>query len=116
MEQLVIYPYAEELLGLTGLAVEIERSLDAVLGVVGSVEDDAGFAGAVARLSAAFERHVDGDEVGLLPLLELVGPRAQMLRISRTIQDFERAMVESRLEGSCSWPAICSEAPSRNIN
>ena len=116
VEQLVVYPYAEELLGLTGLAVEIERSLDAVLGVVGSVDDDAMFAGAVARLSAAFERHVDGDEIGLLPLLELVGPREQMLRIGHTIRDFERALVESRLEGSCVWPSISSDVASRNVN
>jgi hypothetical protein len=109
VEQLVVYPYAEELLGLQGLALEIERSLDAVLGVIGGVDDDAAFAGALARLSAAFERHVDGDEIGLLPLLELVGPPAQMLRISHTIRDFERALVESRQDGACAWPAISRE-------
>ena len=66
VEQLVLYPYAEELLGVRDLSLEIERSLDALLGVIGGIEDDTTFAGAMARLSASFERHVDGDEMGLL--------------------------------------------------
>ena len=73
VEQLVLYPYAEELLGVRDLSLEIERSLDALLAVIGGIDDDASFAGALARLTASFERHVDGDEIGLLPMVEALG-------------------------------------------
>ena len=81
VEQLVLYPYAEELLGVRDLSLEIERSLDALLGVIGGIEDDAAFAISMARLSAAFERHVDGDEVGLLPMVEALGAPEQIVRM-----------------------------------
>src|SRR5580698_2887829 len=87
-EQLVLYPYAEELLGLRDLSFEIERSLDALLGVVGGLDDDASFAGALARLSASFERHVDGDEMGLLPMVEALGAPDQIARMEQTIEEF----------------------------
>ncbi len=92
VEQLVLYPYAEELLGVHDLSLELERSLDALLGVIGGIEDERAFAGAMARLSASFERHVDGDEMGLLPMVEALGAPEQILRMEQTIQEFERAL------------------------
>ncbi len=47
----MLYPYAEELLGVRDLSLEIERSLDALLGVIGVMEDDRTFAGAMAPSS-----------------------------------------------------------------
>jgi hypothetical protein len=92
VEQLVLYPYAEELLGVRDLSLEIERSLDALLAVIGGIDDDASFAGALARLSASFERHVDGDEMGLLPMVEALGAPDQNARMEQTIEEFERAL------------------------
>jgi hemerythrin-like domain-containing protein len=92
VEQLVLYPYAEELLGVRNLSLEIERSLDALLAVIGGVDDDASFAGAMAQLSASFERHVDGDEMGLLPMVEALGAPDQIVRMEQTIEEFEREL------------------------
>jgi hypothetical protein len=103
-EQLVLYPYAEELLGLRDLSFEIERSLDALLGVVGGLDDEAMFGGAIARLSVIFERHVDGDELGLLPMVEALGPPEQLVRMDRTIEEFERALATPRMERAGFWP------------
>src|SRR5271165_2699012 len=88
VEQLVLYPYAEQLLGVNGLSLEIERALDALLGVVGGVDDDQEFGVAIARLGAVFERHVEGDESGLLPMIEVLGDPDQLIRMSATIEDF----------------------------
>ena len=104
VEQLVLYPYAADLLGVSSLSLEIERSLDALLGVVGGMDDDAQFAVAMARLSASFERHVDCDEGGLLPLVEALGVPDQIVRIEQTIEQFERALSRVRTEGLGFWP------------
>ncbi len=104
VEQLVLYPYAEQLLGVRDLALEIERALDALLGVVGGVDDNEQFAVAIARLGAVFDRHVDGDEVGLLPMIETLGDPDQLLRMGETIEDFERALSTSRSSGTGFWP------------
>jgi hypothetical protein len=103
-EQLVLYPYAEELLGLRDLSFEIERSLDALLSVVGGLDDEPMFNGAIARLSVIFERHVDGDELGLLPMVEALGPPEQLIRMGRTIEEFERALAVSRVDRMGLWP------------
>ena len=79
-------------LGVHDLSLELERSLDALLGVIGGIEDERAFAGAMARLSASFERHVDGDEMGLLPMVEALGAPDQIVRMEQTIQEFERAL------------------------
>jgi hypothetical protein len=92
VEQLVLYPFAEELLGVTGLSVDIERSLDALVGVVGSIEQSSEFGPALARLSAAFERHVEGDELGLLPMIEAAGHADHLLRMGQAVEEFERAL------------------------
>ncbi len=104
VEQLVLYPYAQELLGVRDLAFDIERALDALLGVVGGVDDDDEFAVAIARLSAVFDRHVDGDEVGLLPMIETLGDPDQLSRMGETIEDFERALSTSGVAGPGFWP------------
>jgi hypothetical protein len=108
VEQLVLYPYAEQLLGVRDLALEIERALDALLGVVGGIDDDAAFAVAIARLGAVFDRHVDGDEVGLLPMIEVLGDPDQLLRMGETIEDFERALSTSRGGAAGFWPESLS--------
>jgi hypothetical protein len=113
VEQLVLYPYAEQLLGVRDLALEIERSLDALLGVVGGIDDDGQFAVAIARLSASFDRHVDGDEVGLLPMIETLGDPDHLLRMGETIEDFERAISTSRVAGSGLWPEEVEQTLSR---
>jgi hypothetical protein len=113
VEQLVLYPYAEQLLGVRDLALEIERALDALLGVVGGIDDDSQFAVAIARLSAVFDRHVDGDEVGLLPMIETLGDPDQLLRMGETIEDFERAISTSRGAGMGFWPEEVEQAISR---
>jgi hypothetical protein len=113
VEQLVLYPYAEELLGVRDLSLEIDRSLDALLSVVGGVEDDGEFAVAMARLSAAFERHVDGDEVGLLPMIEAMGVPEQILRMELTIEEFERALSTSKSDGPGFWPETAGEVVAR---
>jgi hypothetical protein len=110
VEQLVLYPYAEQLLGLRDLSLEIEHSLDALLGVVGSIEDDAQFAVALARLSAAFEQHVEGDEVGLLPMVESLSSPEDLARVGQTIEEFERALAASRGDETGFWPAVDLDA------
>jgi hypothetical protein len=102
-EQLVLYPYAEELLGLRDLSFDIERSLDALLGVVGGLDDDTLFSGAIARLSVLFERHVDGDEFGLLPMVEALGAPEQLVRMGQTIEDFERQLATARPDRLGFW-------------
>jgi hypothetical protein len=114
VEQLVLYPYAEELLGVHDLSLEIDRSLDALLGVVGGVEDDEDFAVAMARLSASFERHVDGDEIGLLPMIEAMGVPEQLLRMELTIEEFERALSTTRSDGPAFWPDVPERTGGRN--
>jgi hypothetical protein len=113
VEQLVLYPYAEQLLGVRDLALEIERALDALLGVVGGIDDDSEFAVAIARLSAVFDKHVDGDEVGLLPMIETLGDPDQLLRMGETIEDFERALSTSRSAGPGFWPETAGEVVAR---
>jgi hypothetical protein len=108
-EQLVLYPYAEDLLGLRDLSFEIERALDALLGVVGGLEDDVTFSGAIARLSIVFERHVDGDELGLLPMVEALGPPEQLFRMAQTLEDFECALASGqRAVRGGFWPEALS--------
>jgi hypothetical protein len=114
VEQLVLYPYAEELLGKRDLSVEIERALDALIGVVGGVDDDVEFAGALAKLSAAFETHVDGDEGDLLPMLEREGSQDQLVRMGRTMEDFESALATSRTDGPGFWPETAGDIVSRS--
>ncbi len=109
VEQLVLYPYAEQLLGVRDLSLEIERTLDALLGVVGGIEDDENFAVAIARLSASFERHVDGDEMGLLPMVEALGVPEQVFRMEQTIEEFERALSTARTDGPGFWPETAGE-------
>jgi hypothetical protein len=113
VEQLVLYPYAEQLLGLRDLSFEIERSLDALLGVVGGIDDDAQFAVALARLAESFEQHVAGDEVGLLPMVEALSSPEDLLRMGRTIEDFERALCTSRGAGPAFWPETAGEVVAR---
>jgi uncharacterized membrane protein YccC len=103
VEQLVLYPYAEDLLGIRNLSLEIDRSLDALRGVVGGVDDDREFAVAMARLSASFERHVDGDEMGLLPMVDALAVPDQIARMEKTIEEFERALCTTRSEGPGFW-------------
>ena len=109
VEQLVLYPYAEELLGVGNLALEIERSLDALLGVVGGIDDDRAFAVAMARLSASFDRHVDGDEIGLLPMIETLSMPEQILRMEQTIEEFERALTTRATDGPAFWPETAGD-------
>lgn len=113
VEQLVLYPYAEQLLGLHDLSTEIERSLDALLGVVGGIEDDAQFSVALARLSTSFEQHVSGDEVGLLPMVEALSSPEDLLRMGRTLEDFERALSTSRGVGPGFWPETAGDVVAR---
>jgi hypothetical protein len=113
VEQLVLYPYAEELLGVRDLSLEIERSLDALLAVIGVIEDDRTFAGAMARLSASFERHVDGDEMGLLPMVEALGAPEQIVHMEQTIEEFERALSTVRTDEPWFWPDTPKEIVAR---
>ena len=113
VEQLVLYPYAEQLLGLRGLSLEIERVLDSLLGVVGGIDDDAEFAVAIARLGAVFERHVDGDEVGVMPMIETLGDPDQLIRMGTTIEEFENALVMSRSTGPGFWPETAGDVVAR---
>lgn len=113
VEQLVVYPYAEQLLGVRDLSLEIERSLDALLSVVGGIDDDEDFAVAIARLSAVFESHVDGDEVGLLPMIEALGDADQLARMGGTIEEFERALATSRTAGPSFWPETAADVVAR---
>jgi hemerythrin-like domain-containing protein len=113
VEQLVLYPYAEELLGVRDLSLEIERSLDALLGVIGGLEDETTFAGAMARLTASFERHVDGDEMGLLPMVEALGAPDQIVRMEQTIEEFERALSSVRTDEPWFLPDDVGEVVAR---
>ena len=112
-EQLVLYPFAEDLLGVHGLSLDIEESLDALLAVVGGMESDADFSVAMARLSAAFERHVEGDETGLLPMVEAFGAPEQVERVELTIEEFERAVVAARPDGPGVWLDAAAGVASR---
>jgi hypothetical protein len=113
VEQLVLYPYAEQLLGVRGLAFEIEHALDALLGVVGGIDDDRTFAVAIVRLGAVFERHVDGDEVGLLPMVETLADPDQLARMGATIEEFERAMSSARTTGPGFFPESAGDVVAR---
>jgi hemerythrin HHE cation binding domain-containing protein len=113
VEQLVLYPYAEQLLGLHDLSAEIERSLDALLGVVGGIEDDEQFATSLARLSACFEEHVSGDEVGLLPMVEALSSPEELARMGRTLEEFEHALAASRGAGPVFWPETAGDVVAR---
>ncbi len=113
VEQLVLYPYAEHLLGLHDLSAEIERSLDALLGVVGGIEDDEQFATSLARLSASFEEHVSGDEVGLLPMVEALSSPEELVAMGRTLEEFERALAASRGGGPAFWPENAGDIVAR---
>jgi hypothetical protein len=113
VEQMVLYPYAEELLGLRDLSLEIERTLDALLAVVGGIADDDAFALAMARLTSSFERHVDGDELGLLPMVEALAMPEQIVRMEQTIEEFERALSAARTDGPGFWPETAGEVVAR---
>ena len=113
VEQLVLYPYAEQLLGLRDLSLEIERSLDALLGVVGDIDDDVRFSVALARLSAAFEQHIAGDESGLLPMVEALSSPDDLVRMGQTIEEFERALATSRNAGPGFWPETAGDVVAR---
>jgi hypothetical protein len=105
VEQLVLYPYAEKLLGVKDLSLDLECSLDALLGVVGGIDSDEDFGVALARLSAVFDRHVEGDEAGLLPMVETMGDPEQLVVMGETIEAFERALATtSNHTGSGFWP------------
>jgi hypothetical protein len=112
-EQLVLYPYAEQLLGLRDLSVEIERSLDALLGVVGGIDDDLQFVVALARLSAAFEQHVADDETGLMPMVEALSSAEDLARMGQMVDDFERSLVSSRRDGPGFWPETAGDIVAR---
>jgi hemerythrin-like domain-containing protein len=113
VEQLVLYPYAEQLLGLEDLSREIERSVDALLGVVGGLDDDAEFSAALSRLSEAFQQHVEGDEAGLLPMIEAMSSPEDLLRMGETIERFERALSTSRSTGPGFWPETAGDVVAR---
>jgi hypothetical protein len=113
IEQLVLYPYAEQLLGVPELSMEIERCLDALVGVVGAMDDDVMFAGAMARLSASFERHVDGDEACLFPMIEVLGDPVLLERMGCAVVDLERALAASRTEGPGFWPETAGDVVAR---
>ncbi len=114
-EQLVLYPFAEELLGVHDLSVDIEQSLEALLCVVGDVERDSEFSIAMARLSAVFERHVRSDETGLLPMVQALGPPDEIRRVELTIEEFERALSSPGGEGGIGfWPEAAGQTMARN--
>jgi hypothetical protein len=113
VEQLVLYPYAEHLLGLQDLSVEIERTLDALLALVGGIDDDAQFAVALARLSIAFEQHVEGDEMELLPMIEVMSSPDVLVHMGETIEEFERALASSRGPGPGFWPETAGDLVAR---
>jgi hypothetical protein len=113
VEQLVLYPYAEELLGLRGLALEIEHALDALLGVVGGIDDDSEFGVAIVRLGAVFERHVEADETGLLPMIETLGDPDQLVRMVSTMEEFERTMAGARNAGPGFFPESAGDVVAR---
>jgi hypothetical protein len=113
VEQLVVYPYAEQLLGVTDLSLEIEHALDALLSVVGGIDCDRDFGLALARLATVFERHVDGDETSVLPMVETLGDPEQLLRIGQAIEEFERAMASSHREGPGFWPETAGDVVAR---
>ncbi len=113
VEQLVVYPYAEHLLGTSNLALEIEHALDALLLVVGGIDCDADFGVALERLAAVFERHVDGDEASVLPMMETLGDPEQLASMGKTIEEFERAMATARYEGPGFWPETAGDVVAR---
>jgi hypothetical protein len=109
VEQLVVYPYAEQLLGMQGLAFEIEHALDALLGVVGGIDDDSAFGLAIVRLGAVFERHVGGDELSLLPMIDALGEPSHLARMGAMIEEFERAMAVPRSPGPGFFPETSAD-------
>jgi hypothetical protein len=113
VEQLIVYPYAEQLLGVSDLSLEIEHALDALLAVVGGIDSDPDFGIALARLATVFERHVNGDEASLLPMLETLGDPEQLARMAATIEEFERAMATARHEGPGFWPETAGDVVAR---
>ena len=113
VEQLVLYPYAEQLLGVRGLSLEIERALDSLLGVIGGIDDETSFGIAIARLDSVFECHVEGDEVGLMPMLETLADRDALVRMGGTMEEFERALVSSRGPGPGFWPETAGDVVAR---
>jgi hypothetical protein len=114
VEQLVLYPYAERLLGVKDLSLEIEHALDALLGVVGGIDSDPDFGVAIALLASVFERHVDGDEGGLLPMVETMGDPEHLARMGETIEEFERALTTAaNRQGPGFWPETAGELVAR---
>ena len=113
VEQLVLYPYAEQLLGVRGLSLEIERALDSLLGVIGGIDEETSFGIAIARLDSVFECHVEGDEVGLMPMLETLADRDALIRMGGTMEEFERALVSSRGPGPGFWPETAGDVVAR---
>lgn len=114
VEQLVVYPFAEQLLGLSGLAFEIEHALDSLVSVVSEADDDRLFGIALARLSAAFERHVDGDEIGILPMIEAIAAPEHLSRLGEMLEDFERTIAASRGgEVPAFWPESAGDVVAR---
>ena len=99
VEQLLFYPYSEDLLGVEGLAAGIETAVEALLDVLMDVDDDVAFARSLGRLLAQFERHVEEDEADVLPLVQAVGSPTYLARMGRTIEDFEHALASSRPPG-----------------
>jgi hypothetical protein len=114
VEQLVVYPYAEQLLGVSELALGIEHALDALLGVVGGIDSDRDFGVALARLATVFERHVDSDEMSIMPMVEALGDPDQLVRIGQTIEEFERAMASCRHEGPGFWPDTAGDVVAKS--
>jgi hypothetical protein len=113
VEQLVLYPYAESLLGLQDLSLEIERSLDALLALVGGLDDEVQFTVALARLSGAFDQHVEGDEMGLMPMVEAMSSPEDLVRMGETLEDFEHALASSRGPGVVFWPETAGDLVAR---
>ncbi len=114
VEQLLFYPYSEDLLGVEGLGVGIESAVDALLDVLMDVDDDAKFARSLARLLAQFERHVEEDESDVLPLVQAVGSPTYLVRMGRTIEDFEQALASSRIPREASFWTEPEQAAAKN--
>jgi hypothetical protein len=114
VEQIVLYPYAEEILGPRDYSVGIERALDALVPVVGGVDDGRAFPIAVAQLFGAFESHVDGDEMELWPQLEALGSADCLSRMCETVEEFERALASRCEEARWLWDDRALGSPRPN--